>query len=75
MSRKSVRWKREIARAQGNVDKVLPRHATGPGTYLMRADTAFRQGPHSRRGEDRICSQPVSKPGKEARIRGLAKKG
>lgn len=43
-----------------HAERITPRRvAHGDGTYLQDVDNAFREAPHSRRGEGRVCSRPA----------------
>ena len=75
MSRRSVRWKRVIAQAGGEVNKVLPRNTTGHGEYLVgMAEVLSALGnshpPKRGQGKGTPCSADMS-PEKEARVRKL----
>jgi hypothetical protein len=71
MSRRSVRWKKAIAQANGDVNKIIPQGAKGQGKWLTDAPSELlTQKPKPGQGRGNTCTLPM-KPEKESLVRKL----
>lgn len=71
MSRKTTRWRRIIAQAGGNPDRVLPRRAVSRGRALLKTVTQGKVNFSRGIASGAVGTLPM-RDEKEARFRGLA---
>lgn len=61
MSRRSVIWKRKAKQAGGSIDKLIPYHATGTGTYQMHGPCVAKGWRKAGIvGDGHVCSKPMT---------------